>query len=214
MKKAIATISICFLFCLMISAESLKEGYKEGIKFSLTDEEVQEAVELGRKNTPKEIDKLYTSNFFGKEFGAFMKAMGGPTPEATVMTKRYQIASYVADQKVKYMEPDPKRIDQLKNLTSFEIRFISPNNYSEFPKSIHCVLKKDDKVVQPAFISGKNQIPKYVVDGEAHTKTWVGIFVASFEPKDLDPKGSYTFVIIDTARNFEQKINLDFSRYQ
>jgi hypothetical protein len=214
MKRAIVAVAICFLFCQMISAESKKEEYKDGIKFSLTDEGVKEAIEFGQKTKPKDIDKLYTSYFFGKGFGDFMKAMGGPTPEATVMTKRYLIASYVAGQKVKYLEPDPKQIGQIKNLNSLEVRFLATNTYPEFPKAIHCVLKKDDKAIQPTLIVGKDKPAELVIDKDSHTKTWFGVFVASFDVKDIDPKANYTFVIIDTARDFEQKINLDFSKYQ
>lgn len=214
MKRAIITMAICFLFCLMTSAESKKEEYKDGIKFSLTDEEVKEAIEFGQKTKPKDIDKLYTSNFFGKGFGDFMKVVGSPTPEATVMTKRYSIASYVAGQKVKYMEPDPKRIEQIRNLNSLEIRFIATSSYPEFPKAIHCVLKKDDKAIQPTSITGKDKNAEAVIDKDSHTKVWFAVFVASFDPKDIDPKAGYAFIIIDTARDFEQKINLDFSKYE
>jgi hypothetical protein len=186
-----------------------KPDDQAGIKFKLTDAEVEKALAWGKAHSQADIRAAYGANWAGG-LGGFSRAMGAVMPHALAATRYYQIAAYAQEQTSKYLEVDPKRVEEIRNGNGLTIAFTATNLYPEFPKNLHVVLKQGDKVIQPATISGKDKAPKLQVD--EHSKTWYGFFTAVFPEAEIDPRAKSTLVIIDTARNWEQKISLDFGK--
>jgi hypothetical protein len=180
-----------------------------GIKFKLTDEDVEKALAWGRTHSQAELTAAYEANWAGG-LGGFSMAMGAVMPHAVAATRFYQIAAYAQEQTSKYQDVDPKRVEEIRSGSGLMIAFTATNLYPEFPKNLHVVLKQGEKVIQPASISGKDQAPKVQID--EHSKTWYGAFTAIFPEAEIDPKAKSTLVIIDPARNWEQKISLDFGK--
>jgi hypothetical protein len=180
-----------------------------GIKFKLTDDEVEKALSWGKAHKQAELMAAYEANWAGG-LGGFSMAMGAVMPHALAATRYYQLAAYAQEQSSKYLEVDPKRVEEIRSGNGLTIAFTATNLYPEFPKNLHVVLKQGEKVIQPVSIEGKDKHPKSQVDN--HSKTYYGFFSAVFPEADLDPKAKSTLVIIDTARNWEQKVSLDFSK--
>ena len=190
-------------------AAAAKTDDQAGIKFKLTDEDVEKAVAWGRTHSQAELLGVYQANWAGG-LGGFSMALGAVMPHAVAATRYYQIAAYAQEQTSKYQEVDPKRVEEIRSSTGLMIAFTATNLYPEFPKNLHVVLKQGEKVIQPTIIKGKDQIPRVQVD--EHSKTWYSAFTAVFPETEIDPKAKSTLVIIDPARNWEQKISLDFGK--
>jgi len=191
------------------TSSAVKPDEQAGIKFKLTDEEVEKALTWGKAHKQAELMAAYEAVWAGG-LGGFSMAMGAVMPKALVATRYYQIAAYAQEQTSKYQEVDPKRVEEIRSGSGLSVAFTATNLYPEFPKNLHVVLKQGDKVIQPTTLQGKDQHPKLQVDHDS--RTWYADFSAVFPETDLDPKAKSFLVIIDTARNWEQKITLDFNK--
>lgn len=191
------------------AGSTAKPEEQAGIKFQLTDQDVQAALAWGKAHKQAELAAAYEATW-GGGLGGFSAAMGAVMPKALAATRYYQLAAYAQEQISKYLEVDPKRVEELRSGAGLLILFTATDLYPEFPKNLHVVLKQGDKVIQPLRIQGQDQVPKVQVD--RGSRTWYGAFTAVFPENEIDPKAKSTLVIIDTTRNWEQKISLDFAK--
>ena len=193
------------------NSSSLASGsYHDGIKFTLSEQEIQDAISWGKANKRNVLERDY-HGIWGEALGTFAKyAGGGIMPEAVVHTKYLRIAEHASDQNAKYQEINPQAIEEIKLSNNLLITCVATNTYAEFPRGIHIVLKQGEKIIQPINITGKEDVPRAQVDNLS--TTWWSAFTASFPESEIDSKAKSTLVIIDTIRNFEQKIALDLSK--
>ena len=191
------------------TASAARPEAPAGIKFKLTDADVQAAMAWGKAHKQAELMAAY-QGIWGGGLGGFSTAMGALMPTVLGGTRYYQIATYAQEQASKYQEVDPKRVEELRSGNGLTIAFTATNLYPEFPKNLHVVLKQGEKVIQPLNIEGKDRLSKVLVD--EHSKTWYATFSAVFPEAEIDPQAKSTLVIIDTARNWEQKVSLDFAK--
>lgn len=186
----------------VLTQEEEKEAvYTGGIKVNLTEKEVQEAIDWGRKNKDswEVVGRTYA---FGNpklynEFGL-------------ISTKFYCLAYHGYRSVRRYESPNEFEIYRILAERTLGIYIFTYGDTLDFSENYHMVLKQGEKIIQPV-----NVIAGWWVDktlrfpkSPSYKATVLGMFPYS----DIDPRGKATIILIKYGG--ENRFEVDFSRYK
>jgi hypothetical protein len=185
---------------VLAQEEKKKAVYSEGIKVNLTEKEVKEALDWGRKNkdTPKVL-------FFTYRFSS--QAYKG---EGYIATKFMALALLGCSSGKRYQSVKRADIEDILNTKVLMISISTYGDKPDFAKDYHMVLKQGGKVIQPVSVDA----PAWAntTGGSPENPSYLAPVIASFPYSDIDPKAKTTVILIKDQG--DSRFEVDFSHYK
>lgn len=176
--------------------------YTDGIKSQLSQEEVNEAIDLGAKIKDSYEDFLHSYRFGGSadydEHGVII------TKFSALVTQSWQAAR-------KYQTIKNTDIDEILRTPTFNVILFTYLGRPGLGKDSHIVLKQGDKIIQPRKIEVAHEQQK--PDTDYTVPIWEICVAAYFAYSDIDPKAKTTIIFVLPTYD-EVTFEVDFSRYK
>lgn len=203
-----------FLACLIVLAFTFAQVREsEGIEVSLTEKEVQEAInwEAGNKDSLKNIfDNINSPYLFGE--------IAGPSAYGYIHTKFSSLVFLSQDSARRYESLKKSDIEEILNAKTLSIAIIDYGEGLDFAKNYLMVLKQGEKIIHPAHVDRRTEtsifstISKIIGTYEGPPfKTTVS---ADFPYSEFDPNAKTTIILIRDRGRKESRFEVDFSRYK
>jgi len=175
--------------------------YSGGIKVDLTEEEVQEATNWGRKN--KDLPGMLLSFH---QFGS-----SGPYEERGTITTKFSILAIFGSECAKSKtEVDRALIETILNYKLLGVTIHTLGDKIDFAKGYHIVLKQGEKVIQPVSVADISQANTTLYFPQS--PSYVAEIGALFPQSAVDPKAKTTVILIKDRG--ESRFEVDFSMYK
>lgn len=177
--------------------------YSDGIKLDLTQEEVKEAIALGKQGKESLQDLLKPYLFRGEQTIYRDYKDGGH-----VVTKFVELAALSCELARKYKSPTQEDIDEILKNQTLTILVNTFGSAKDFTRDYHVVLKQGDKVIQPAGIVRKEAKTPY--PPESDYPSMEATLFTRFPYSEIDLKGKATIALIKERGEFPFEV--DFSQ--
>lgn len=172
--------------------------YTDGIKVDLTEEDVKEAIDWGRKNKDN-LENIFRRYSFG-ELAIYQE--GG-----AVLTKTYGLASLSCTLAREDRSPDRADIAEIVNSDALGIAVTTYGSKPDFLKGSRLVLRQGEKIIHPV----NTEITKQV-ESTKDLSLYRGHLVGYFLYSHIDPKAKTTIILV--KERAESRFEVDFSRYK
>jgi len=175
--------------------------YTDGIKVDLTEEEVKETIDWGRRNKDS-FGNLLRPCLFGK-FGLYEE-------NGMIITKTLELAAQSALAAITYRTLTEAQVNQICKSKYFAIRVNTYASKKDFLKACSIVLGQGKKIIRPKRIERvKETDPTAGFFGIPYYRGYV---MGLFSYSDIDPKAKTTIVLIKVIG--ESRFEVDFSKYK
>jgi hypothetical protein len=175
--------------------------YTDGIKSQLSQEEVNEAIDLGAKfkDSPEDYRDFY--RFGGSE---------AYDQHGYIVTNFYSLVAVSWQAARKYTTINKTDIDEILRNSAIVVNLFTYWDRPGLGKDPHVVLKQGDKIIQPFKVEVAHE--ENIPDPDYTVPIWEICVSACFAYSDIDPKAKTTiiFVLLTDEVTFE----VDFSRYK
>jgi len=181
--------------------------YTGGIRINLTEEDIKEAIEWGRKN--KDSDIILHSYSFGDHL--YMEWEDG----GIIQTKTFALASLSVALARQGKSPSKAEIDEIINSDTLAIEFTARGEKTDFIKGSKAYLKQGEKTIRPVKTEIDKEIkcvPNVSILGEEIVTIYEGCLVASFLYSEIDLKSKTTIALVKKYGSYE--FVEDFSWYK
>jgi len=175
--------------------------YTDGIKVNLTEEEIKEAIDWGKKNKDSP-QNVFPPWVFGK-FGKYDE-------NGTIFTKTCYLTCLGFFSAREYKSPDTSEVESFLSRDVLGITITTFGSKADLLKKYRIVLKQGEKFIKP-----KKTTRRKVADP---TAGFMGIpyykfhIMGLFPYSEIDPKGKTTVILIKDRG--ESRFEVDFSRYK